>query len=157
MPGEVRNLIYHYALIEGSYRYHKMPSDPSRTNPPWLCSRPYDETMKQPKPRQKYALGLLCACRQINHEAALLPFKLNNFYFNHAYDIIDLGATISRTQRHAITTIQFRFQVRNNSFTDTGHLHPPVKMLSQILPNLQTITIMPFSLVRSGTTRNAVE
>jgi hypothetical protein len=53
-----------------------------------------------------------------------------------------------------MTTIQFRTIVRDK---DVGLLRPPVRMLSQVLPNLQTITTMPYSLGRGGTTGSAVK
>ena len=85
LPGEVRNRIYEYALggEEVCCSYYKRPylrpGQPNRTG------------------KEKYPLSLLMlpqVCRQIHAESALLPYHLNDFWFDMTYASEDMSGSL---------------------------------------------------------------
>jgi hypothetical protein len=54
----------------------------------------------------EFHLGLLRVCRQIQHEAALLPYSLSIFAFRNALALRKFVLQLSTSQQNAIRTIQ---------------------------------------------------
>jgi hypothetical protein len=108
LPGEIRNFIYKYVL--GGMEVVPLQYDRRFWVGPWTLK---DEL--QPWPVFRPLLDVLGACRQIQWEAALLPYMLNTFVSGSRYylawvedDFISMHGMISRLSdapRHAIRAI----------------------------------------------------
>ena len=59
----------------------------------------------QDLPVEPFCLSLLQACKQIHHEAALLPYQLNTFVFPRVYILYSFVKALHDSQKHAITAL----------------------------------------------------
>jgi hypothetical protein len=76
LPAEIRNMVYHYVF------YGTDHIDMTREKSyPWYANWGEDVARRRERLRNRPDLSLLYVSRQLNHETALLPYKLTRFRF----------------------------------------------------------------------------
>ncbi|CAO2657016.1 Nn.00g058190.m01.CDS01 [Neocucurbitaria sp. VM-36] len=99
LPGEFRNAIYGYVFDEGTYAFIGMRD-----------GRDVVMALIDAKPHQ---LAILSVCRQIYHEACMLPFLLNTIRFNTLHTFLQRTNFFTRPQCHAIKRLHVVTRVLN--------------------------------------------
>jgi hypothetical protein len=127
LPGELRNLIYGYALGEdrfGCYGFVR------RTHPTLAWGE------------RENRLALLRVCHQIYEEAALLPFSLNEFKFAYCKGFLDFCLALGPTKRRAIRKLRLTERIFKSVKLAVSDLPAHgFGSLSQLLPNLQRVHV----------------
>ena len=92
LPAEIRNKIWGYALGDTMIQAYFVRLQTSK-----LRLRPTD---------RKYAMALLRTCRQIYHETAILPYKLNTITVSFLQDVAAIVKILRPYQYRHVTTLQ---------------------------------------------------
>lgn len=115
LPAELRNLIYHFALIDPPLwkkrhspfcEYSPRTVDDIPIPPMALIMLPTKHPLPQCPCTRRQGIKLLRACRQVHHEASPIFWSKNVFLFNKRVDFITcVGRTMSRSDRNWLTHV----------------------------------------------------
>jgi hypothetical protein len=95
LPAELRNKIYAYVIQNGTY---------------YLDYCKWMRVSSTVSPRRGW-LGLLYTCRQVNAEAALLPYTLNIFHFTSIKCAQIVLERLSKNLRPSVTPLPLKLEV----------------------------------------------
>tara|TARA_R110002003_G_scaffold126_31_gene11710 strand:+ start:405 stop:878 length:474 start_codon:yes stop_codon:yes gene_type:complete len=102
LPAELRNITYCYVLAQGTLTFERKKKYNPVQGKPYKCRHSYTFCDALRTGSTRPDLACLLVCRQIHHEANLLPFALNRFHFISLPAFDAISRRLSRPQRGAI-------------------------------------------------------